>query len=404
MSYTKLDRLLWWMATMWLVVDSCTGFFISYGLNVSLSQAYKLLILFFIAIRLTCNRKALIFVWGSFLYISCYFLHLVLIGNDFKEPILMLSKFLSLLYLYLYFSFSFKIFPQRAIINSEKVMIVSWLLLAFNIIMGVMGYGIPTYNNAELGVKGFFFAGNELGGILSVLSPFMFYYWIVRLSGLRLFIAYMFVIVIGILIGTKTAILTTLLSAIVVPLLYLPVRKKIWFLIVGIMLISFSVSFFITLISEFFIGAIERWTYFYDTGGMNRLMLSGRDEFWELKKQTFFHSDINVQLFGMGMNGSVKLVEQDHLDALLTFGYIGLTIILSFFLFLLVKAVLHRHCNSLVKLVLFSDLQIIGIGFVAGHVWFSAMVSIYIALINAFVFVYHDGRIYEKIGIKQTTV
>ena len=396
MLYRKLDKLLW--CILWLVVDSCTGFFMSYGIKLPISQAYKLLVLCLIAIRLSCLKRGVTFIWFSLIYTACYLLHLLLATNEFKEAILMLSKFLSLLYLYLYFCFSFKTFPQIAIANSEKVMIVGWFVLAFNILIGAMGYGIPNYkgDNAELGVKGFFFAGNELGGILSVLAPFMFYWLFVRLSGIRLFVTYLLVLVLGILVGSKTAILVTLLSAIVVPLIYLPVRKKVLLIFLGVVAIGCLSSFFMYYISSSSIAAIERWTYFYDTGGMERLLFSGRDEFWELKKQTFFHSDFMVRLLGMGISGSVKVVERDHLDALLTFGYIGFLIVCFFFISLFLKAFLHRYRNSLVKLILFSDILIIGIGFIAGHVWFSAMASLYIALINAFVFVCHNGRIYEK--------
>lgn len=398
MCYTKVDKILWWMATIWLVVDSFTGFFLSYGVNVPLSQVYKLSVLLLISIRLIRNKKSLIFVWGSLMYIVCYILHLTFIVSDSKEALLMLSKFMSLLYWYLYFCFSFENFPQVAIANSKKVMIVGWGVLAFNIIAGLMGYGVPTYkgDNAELGVKGFFFAGNELGGILAVLAPFMFYWLIARLSGLRLFLSYLFVIAVGVLIGSKTAILVTLLSAIVVPLLYLPVRKKLLLIIIGVLVIICLVPFFVSFISDSSIGAIERWSYFYNTGGAERLIFSGRDEFWELKKRVFYQSDFIVRLFGMGLDGSLKVVERDHLDTLLTFGYIGLGFVLFFFLFLLIKAILYRHRNSLMKLVIFSDLLVLCVAFIAGHVWYSAMASIYIALFNAFVFVHQKGRLYEK--------
>lgn len=398
MYYTKIDKILWWMATMWLVVDSFTGFFMSSGINIPLSQVYKLFVLFLITIRLISINKTLIIVWGSFMYIACYFLHLSLIASNFTEPILMLSKFLSLVYLYLYFCFSFKKFPEIAILNSKKVLLVGWLVLAFNIIMGLLGFGVPTYkgDNAELGVKGFFFAGNELGGILAVLAPFMFYWLIIRLSGLKLFLSYLFVLIIGFLIGSKTAILATFLSAIVIPFWYLPVRKRIRLMILGLIIIICSIPYIIDLISNTTIGAIERWTYFYNSGGLERLVFSGRDEFWDLKKEAFYNSDFSIRLLGMGASDNSKIVERDHLDAMLIFGYLGLMFIILFFFSLLIKTILHRHTNSLVKIVFFSNLLVISIGYMAGHVWFSASASVYIALINAFVCVSHNGRLYEK--------
>lgn len=57
-------------------------------------------------------------------------------------------------------------------------------------------------------------------------------------------------------------------------------------------------------------------------------------------------------------------------------------------------AIRYRHNNSLVKVVIFSDLLILGIGYIAGHVWFSGMASVYIALINVLPLVRYRGTLY----------
>ena len=395
MSYTKQDQILWWMVSIWLIVDSITGFFISYSDNLPLSQCFKLLILTLIVIRLR-YRDAIIVSLSLLTYLALYFLHLAFISSGFKEPIMALSKFLSLLYLYLYFRFSIRNFSEKAICNSERALITAWLVLAFNIILGIMGYGAPSYGeeSMDMGVKGFFYAGNELGGIVAVLAPFMFYLIFVRFSGIKFFLVYIVVILIGILIGTKTAILATLLSAIVIPLLYLPPRKRIRLFIGIVLLIGFSIPFLVNMIAESSIGAVERWTYFYNNGGLTRLIFSGRDEFWEVKGDLFYKSDFLSRLFGLG--GDCGIVERDHLDSLLMFGYLGFVFITSFFLYLLINAFLNRRNNSLMKIVIFSDLLIIGIGYMAGHVWFSAMASVYIALLNAFSSLHSDKILFAK--------
>ena len=43
-------------------------------------------------------------------------------------------------------------------------------------------------------------------------------------------------------------------------------------------------------INELEIGAIERWTFFYETGGLEKLIFSGRDEFWDNQKSEFFNA------------------------------------------------------------------------------------------------------------------
>ena len=90
----------------------------------------------------------------------------------------------------------------------------------------------------------------------------------------------------------------------------------------------------------------------------------------------------------MGAEG--KFVERDHLDFLLIFGYLGLIVIVSFYSYLLVIAIKFRHNNPLVKVIIFSDLLVISIGYIAGHVWYTAMSSVYIALLNALAFINNE--------------
>ncbi len=394
-SFSIIDCLLWGMVLIWLIVDTVTGFLFSYGANISFSQLFKLLLLALVIVRLFKYKTAFLSFYLLLLYITWYFLHLSLINVDFVPPMISLSKFLSLLFLYVYFRICIFNFPLKTTFYVRNVMVIAWLVVAFNVIIGLMGYGLPSYGeDAEMGVKGFFYAANELGGIMAVLVPFMAYFIQVRLSGLKALLAYAIIILIGVSIGTKSCILVTLLSVIIVPILYMSLanRLKLLFCLAIIMIVAFP--FLVNVFEDLSIGALDRWTYYYDTGGMDKLVYSGRDELWRLKKEIFSNSDLFTQLFGMGIEG--KVVERDHLDSILMFGYCGFFLIVSFFLYLLIVAFRYRHNNSLVKVVIFSDLLILGIGYMAGHVWFSGMASVYIALFNVFPFVHHEGLIFGK--------
>lgn len=381
-TFSIVDKLIWFMIYTWLIVDSITGFFISYGIAMPLSQIFKLLVLLLVIFRLCKNRMAFTISYFLMLYIAFYFLHLALIVSDFKAPVILLSKFLSLFFLYLYFRFCIVHFPAKTISNAYKAMIIAWIVVAFNVIMGLLGFGIPSYGDEGegMGVKGFFYAGNELAGIMAVLIPFIVYLIILRFSGFKSFISYVIILILGIVIGTKSSILVTLLSAAIVPMFYMSAKKRFKYILFIVLLIGISTVLLMDFVTETSIPAIERWTYFYDTGGLNRLLYSGRDDFWEIQKQTFFDSDLSIQFWGMGIVG--KSVERDHLDSLLMFGYVGLTLITSFFLYLIIVAFRNRYNNTLARIVIFSDCLILGIGFMAGHIWYSAMASVYIALFN----------------------
>ena len=169
-------------------------------------------------------------------------------------------------------------------------------------------------------------------------------------------------------------------------------RRKFIFawLIILICLISLVIKY----INELEIGAIERWTFFYETGGLEKLIFSGRDEFWDNQKSEFFNASFLSQLFGMGSDG--KIIERDHLDTLLIYGYVGFCLIAGFYLYLTFYAIKHRHNNSLGKVIVFSDILILGIAYMAGHVWFSAMASVYIALLNSFSTLRYKGILFGK--------
>lgn len=382
------------MIFIWLIIDSITGLFISYGINMPLSQLFKLLLLVLVIVRLYKNRFVFFSLFVLLLYIAWYFLHLAMIDKDFVTPMLLLSKFLSLLFLYLYFRMSFINFPVITIRNARKAMIIAWFVVAFNVVAGLMGYGVPSYGEdaEDMGVKGFFFAGNELGGIMAVLVPFMVYQILIRISGFKALIAYIVIILVGVLIGTKSSLLVTLLSVIMVPILYMSSKKRFIFILGLTIITGLSFSYVSNMLEDVSIGAIDRWSYFYDTGGLMRLIFSGRDEYWEQSKLLFFNSDFMTQMFGMGAEG--KFVERDHLDFLLVFGYSGLAVIILFLLYLLLSSIHCRHHNSLMKVVIFSNFLVLGIGYMAGHVWFSAMASVYIALLNAFTYIHYNGILY----------
>ena len=394
-SYSGLDWLIWLMVSAWLVIDSITGFFISYGADMPLSQLFKLAILVLIVVRL--QHKVMALLLATLIYLSGYVLHITLINGEFVKPILTFSRFLSLPYLYLYFRFSFRYFPKKTICNAEKAFLVAWGVFACNVVLGLMGYGVSTYGEdgeIDMGVKGFFFAGNELGGIMAVIAPFMFYWILMRLSGLKFVVAYVAVIATGVLVGTKTSILVAVLSAVVVPLLYLSPRKRVRLLLALAVIIGLTVSYVINMIAESPIGVIKQWLYLYNKGGLVQLLYSSRDKFWDVNERLFYGSDFLTQLLGMGR--IEKLTERDHLDSMLMFGYLGLIVITSFFIYLLIRAFRHRQNNSLMKIVIFSNLLVLGIGYMAGHVWFSAMASVYIALLNAFIFLRFDGILFGK--------
>lgn len=115
-KFTKKDRLIWWMASVWLIIDSITGLFISYGASMPLSQIFKLIILILIIDKLVYKKYILILTFSILIYLTVYIIHLNINSIGFSEPLVILSKFLSLIYLYLYLDIHVN-YSQRNLLN-----------------------------------------------------------------------------------------------------------------------------------------------------------------------------------------------------------------------------------------------------------------------------------------------
>ena len=129
---------------------------------------------------------------------------------------------------------------------------------------------------------------------------------------------------------------------------------------------------------------MDRWIWFYERGGIEEIIFSGRDKFWQDEKSEFFNSNIFVQLFGLGES---RTVEMDPFDTLLNYGYVGVLICYSFYIYLFIKSWKYRRKNMIAKFVLYVNILILGASSFAGHIIYSGMASWLIALINTLIYI-----------------
>ena len=107
-------------------------------------------------------------------------------------------------------------------------MLFSFLIIALNISLKLFGLGFAMYtmDSLEIGSKGYFYAGNEVSGVLLILASFLMYWY-------QLFDKKMLFILVGILsvltglyLTSKTAILGTIFSFIYF-FIFSPSKKRI---------------------------------------------------------------------------------------------------------------------------------------------------------------------------------
>lgn len=392
MKLTKIDSIIWSLTALWLIIDTITGFFLNNGVNFPLSQFFKIGISGLISYRLS-QLGYLSYIYFWIIYLSVIFLNCAFLNESIGDTFTLLSKLILTYLFYQYFCIFSKWWPRTLIRNSKRILLISFCVVSINIISGLFGFGFNTYPDEHVGFKGFFYAGNELGGVMAVLTPFFLYYSIINYTKLKFIFVGIFCIVLSVILGTKAFMLVSVISFISISWMYGTRQFRLYLYGAVIIIIIISIPIIISLFSSNEIDLLIRFSHSYDKGGISSIIFSNRDEFWISRSADFFNSDIITQLFGLGGN---RTVEMDHLDVLLNYGYVGVVIIYSSILYLIIRSYLYRYRNSFSKVVLLINILLLGMSFIAGHIVFSSMAGMFIALVNAVTRIPTHNIIYAK--------
>lgn len=393
------DKFIWSVCVFWLLIDSINGFFWNAKLAIAISQPIKMLLLATVIYKLITNKLVALSLIVLILILNLNFISSAILTYPFFGTIQHLTKILLTILLFEYFKYcithwSYKNFEKYAF-NVFKYGII---ILFANVFLGLFGIGYHTYVTGEYGYKGFFASGNEMGGLVVVLVPVLLYWAYFSLSSCKYALCTLLCILFGILLATKSVILIVVFSCIYIPYIYNPNKKtkrKIVFW--GLIIVSVAIYIFFNHLDRDSINFMVEFFYRYDKGGLLYLLLSARDEFVIEQYGIFSTSPLYQQIFGMGCKvGNIDTVEMDYFDVLFYYGYLGLivAILITIKLFRMVNNAKGR--NSFVKVIKMSDILMIIIATIAGHILFSSTAGLYIALINSFLFTSNSYPLINK--------
>jgi len=376
---------------VWLIVDSFNGFFMESGINLPLSQLYKIFIIAILIYGLLKTPRTGVIVGVTFVYIAVLFLNISLNSplSSFGEKVNHLFRFVIAVFIYFYVRRFIESDTVWAYSYIRKILVVSTWVVVVNILSGLLGLGYTAYQEG-IGFRGFFYAGNELSGVVMVLFPFMLFL-VCRKYALvsKRYIGMAFLLLFtSALIGTKTALAVILLTIMILPYL-VNSGKNMTSLLLFLAVFAVILGYAAYALLDYY-GMIDRWDFFLNKGGVEGLILSGRDGFWEERSLPFFQGNAMVHLFGLG---DVLTVEMDPFDAILNYGYVGFAFCYLFYIYLLIESFIRRKHSLIAKFVLFVDVMILCASTIAGHIMFSGMASWLIALLNTLVFV--PDRLFE---------
>lgn len=311
------------------------------------------------------------------------------------------------------------------------------LILSISIIVAmVTGTDFPSYPNSKIGSRGWFFAGNDLSSIFAIMFPIVVLYSVHKttsFSKVYYWIPTVLAMYASIMIGTKVgygAIVITLGIALLFLFIeYIINRKKegkgfiylVNTIVAAIVLGGLLVLTPHTPIAKNMTIHLQIYEYKKSVqeekdrkegkvikeeehkqgeltdSEMKSLIYSDRDKFLKVYKQYYKEAPLSQKLFGMGYAGNyttkAKLVEMDFHDLFFAFGIVGFLMYLLPLLYFGIKIFIRMITNfkklfSTKHMLLASTLVLsLGIGFMSGHVLTAPAVSIFFAVILAYLIV-----------------
>lgn len=377
------------------ILDLITGLCVNvFDLDITLGVIVRMLFLVFIlytTVFVYKNKTTLYISLITFIYSILYLIGVVIYkdGVVFTE----LQGLLKALYFPLILISLYDLKDEFKVSNMT-LFTTLFLYLILILIPNILGLGFDSYEIAKSGNLGFFNAANEISGIISLLTPVMFII-IKELKNkiLKVLFAIIYLIVI-LTIGTKTPLLTLLITIGMSFLYYIfvCVKKKTYkpILYTGIIIVIGLSSLLLILPKTTFYKNIKIHLDFLEVDNIfeifkekeliDHFIFSQRLTFLEKKADIYAESSLYENIFGIGYtqnNKTTKLIEMDYFDILYSHGIVGFILIFSIYGIVLYKISRERphltYNNFMLKL---SVLLIIILSLLTGHIITAPAVSL----------------------------
>lgn len=394
-SIILIDKCLWKSFNIWLVIDSINGFFLNEGdSSIPVSLTFKAFVLILILLKASKIREIFHFVLFAFFYISVIYLNLAIINEEVATALLMIVKLSTTIAIFLYLKDYAKKKPLLFVAKARHVLIVNFVVFIANILLGLLGYGYNSYGEGDYasGSKGYFYAANELAGIIVYLFPIILYIIWGNYRRYYLFI-YLFLVGLSLSIGTKSGIISVFFIGIFISYYYGAQKCRRWIFLFIIGILICSVLYLPSLFENDVFSLLVRLSSSYSQGGIEAIIFSGRDNFVEERTIDFFGRNFVSQILGIGGN---RTVEMDPYDVMLNFGYLGVGLIYSAIFLLIVRSFKTIKVNSIAPLIFVSNCLVLFISTIAGHIVFSSMAGLFFAIVNAFGYIPSNKFFYWK--------
>lgn len=340
---------------------------------------------------------------GVYLYNSYYFKGVLVAYSEIKA---LLKAFYFPILLVIFWN---AIYDHSLNIKNYVIIKIAYVYTGIIFLAQLTNTQFISYSNGKLGHVGWFYAPNEIGAILAILSPLIIYNIIQNRKSFLHYLTFIIYIFSLLVIGTKVpfwGLMITIVSFIFIYIAKVFIEKKNYTkILISPLLVSIVLVFIILPNSPigYNINLHLKWLNVnkidelykpkYETE-LTNFLLSSRDEYLKETRSEFRKLAFEQKLLGIGYytrdGQSDKLIEMDYHDVFYRNGIIGFILYFSSLIMIIgyfLKKVFLP--NELLKVII--DLEIISyivglilslsIALIAGHVLLAPAVSIYIIIL-----------------------
>ena len=370
------------------ILDILTGLCLHLlNLNLTIGIVIRVLFMIFIVcISLFVFKKEKLLMPYLIIGIYCFLYLLGIIA--FKNGVGLFYELQGLVKVFYYPIMLLSIYSIRKEINISKLTLFTtmFLYLIFIFIPTLLGLGFKTYEITKVGTLGFFNSANEISGIISILTPFLF---IILFSSNKLIpkilITLMYLVVI-LMMGTKTPFLSLgiVIGMTFIYLWFNWLHKKEYKKLVysfGIILIGILLVFLIVPKTNFYKN-IKTELDFIEVDNPTEVLSSyklidhaifgQRLSFLEKRSNEYSKSNLYQKLIGIGYlkNGKeTKQVEMDFFDIYINHGFIGFLLVMLVLIYVLKDMIInHKKLDYENYMVLTSIILIFLLSLITGHI------------------------------------
>lgn len=385
------------------LLDLATGIGIhQFNSSITLGVIVRMLFLLFImyiVVFIYQKKKILLYYGIVFFYFIFYIIGLFL----FKNNISILSEiqgFIRVFYFPLLLISFYQIKDKIRISNMTLFSTLTiYLILIFIPLITNSGY--KTYEITKSGTLGFFNSANEISGIISILTPIIFIIFNSKKHLVLKSIFSMIYIVVILMIGTKTPLLSLIIT-IVVAFIYILVKslkvKKygiaislITSLIIGcygVILIIPKTNFYKNIeVHLNYLKVDNVLEVFEDEKLIDHFIFSQRLTFKKNTDKVYRKANLYQKMFGIGYqkNGTRKnrkQIEIDYFDIYYNHGIIGFVLFFSSYFYVLINIFKKRGKLNYENLMVYLSLVlIISLSLFTGHIITAPSVSIIVIVL-----------------------